>query len=188
MQACNKKKSLFFALCIQVILHATPNLVHATTRVYFAPDDQPREHLINYIKKAKTRIYAAIYMFTDNKIAQALIEKKKEKLDIQIIFDPCSVDSEWGKIKLLTKQKIRTYAFKPQKHAFFKTYSLMHNKFAIIDNKVWTGSFNWTVSANTRNQENVIVTSSKSVCEKFVQHFAKLKKRCRRYKLVKKKK
>ena len=54
----------------------------------------------------------------------------------------------------------------------------MHNKFAIIDDKVWTGSFNWTISANRKNQENVVYNDEKDVYEKFLEQFEKLKQRC----------
>ena len=30
----------------------------------------------------------------------------------------------------------------------------MHNKFVLLDNQIWTGSYNWTVSAKKRNKEN----------------------------------
>ena len=37
-------------------------------------------------------------------------------------------------------------------------YAIMHNKFLVIDDKhVQTGSFNYTMSAQQRNAENVIV-------------------------------
>ena len=51
----------------------------------------------------------------------------------------------------------------------------MHNKFAIFDDKtVFTGSFNWTVSANARNQENVIVMEDADVCKIYETYFEKL--------------
>jgi phosphatidylserine/phosphatidylglycerophosphate/cardiolipin synthase-like enzyme len=54
----------------------------------------------------------------------------------------------------------------------------MHNKFALLDNKTWTGSFNWTWSANIKNQENVIFTDELEVCKKYEKYFEILKKRC----------
>jgi phosphatidylserine/phosphatidylglycerophosphate/cardiolipin synthase-like enzyme len=52
---------------------------------------------------------------------------------------------------------------------------LMHNKYAIIDHQVWTGSFNWTVSADTKNQENVVLISGEQeVVQKFLHNFEAL--------------
>lgn len=57
----------------------------------------------------------------------------------------------------------------------YRAKPIMHNKFAIIDDVVWTGSFNWTVSANTRNNENVIVLSGeKEALSKFLANFNEL--------------
>ena len=54
----------------------------------------------------------------------------------------------------------------------------MHNKFAILDQKVWTGSFNWTISANKRNQENVVLLDEVDVCKKYEKRFEYFKKEC----------
>ena len=48
------------------------------------------------------------------------------------------------------------------KHGFEIRYhlgfGLMHNKFAIIDGKsLVTGSFNWTLTAEERNEENLLI-------------------------------
>ena len=54
----------------------------------------------------------------------------------------------------------------------------MHNKFIIIDNKkLWTGSFNWTNSADTSNQENIIITDDSEVIERYKEQFEILKLR-----------
>jgi phosphatidylserine/phosphatidylglycerophosphate/cardiolipin synthase-like enzyme len=164
-----------------VLLHFS--LLHGKISVYFAPDDKPQKHLINYIDKAQSRIYGAIYMFTDKKIAQALINAKKRKVDVQIICDPVSFDSKYGKMKMLVQKNIKSFVFVPGKKRSSRFYGpLMHNKFAIIDNKVWTGSYNWTVSANKNHQENAICTDAKSLCEKYLEQFRILKTRCKRFK------
>ena len=51
----------------------------------------------------------------------------------------------------------------------------MHNKFAIIDNRLLlTGSYNWTFSANNRNDENLIVIDDPEIIEIFQNQFANL--------------
>jgi phosphatidylserine/phosphatidylglycerophosphate/cardiolipin synthase-like enzyme len=179
MQA-ERKIQFFYSLFFLLTTSFSHQPLLGRVSVYFAPDDQPRRHLIGYIKRAKKQIYAAVYMLTDKKIVDALIEAKKRNVDVQIITDITSVDSEYGKAKMLAKNKVKTYVFKTKTPATsFRRNPLMHNKFAVIDKNVWTGSFNWTVSANTKNQENVICTNAKSVREKFLAYFKKLKKRCR---------
>jgi phosphatidylserine/phosphatidylglycerophosphate/cardiolipin synthase-like enzyme len=51
----------------------------------------------------------------------------------------------------------------------------MHNKFAIIDNRLLlTGSYNWTFSANNRNDENLMVIDDLEIIEIFQNQFINL--------------
>ena len=52
---------------------------------------------------------------------------------------------------------------------------LMHNKFAVIDGRtVLTGSFNWTITADTKNDENLLVITDKELAQKYVKQFNRL--------------
>ena len=52
---------------------------------------------------------------------------------------------------------------------------LMHNKVMIIDGKiVLTGSFNWSVSAEKKNNENLIVIRSLYVARVYEEEFDKI--------------
>ncbi len=49
---------------------------------------------------------------------------------------------------------------------------LMHTTFAVIDGgEVLTGSFNWTASAEKRNEENLLVATDKELSEKYSDRF-----------------
>ena len=51
----------------------------------------------------------------------------------------------------------------------------MHNKFAIIDNRILlTGSYNWTFSANNRNDENLMAIDDLEIIEIFQNQFVNL--------------
>jgi phosphatidylserine/phosphatidylglycerophosphate/cardiolipin synthase-like enzyme len=51
----------------------------------------------------------------------------------------------------------------------------MHHKFAIIDNRILlTGSYNWTFSANHRNDENLMVIDDPEIIEIFQNQFINL--------------
>ncbi len=53
--------------------------------------------------------------------------------------------------------------------------SHMHNKYAIIDNKILvTGSFNWTWQAVKSNQENLIIVEKEDLVKKYKDSFEKL--------------
>jgi len=48
----------------------------------------------------------------------------------------------------------------------------MHNKFAIIDGKeLITGSFNWTQTAQERNEENMLIIHDQDTIDQYSQRF-----------------
>lgn len=151
------------------------------SEVFFSPDDSPTKRLIELINSTQKRIYAAVYMLTDKQIAEALVKAKNRGVRVKVIVDKASADYEYGKAKLLRDSGIEMYVFAAESKNK-KFGALMHNKFAILDDKLWTGSFNWTKNANQQNQENVILTTNKKVCKRFEEHFEVLKKRCQAYK------
>ena len=52
----------------------------------------------------------------------------------------------------------------------------MHNKFCVIDNqKVLTGSYNWTTNAEARNDENVLVATDNATATNYSVEFRSLK-------------
>lgn len=172
-----RKQFIKRLLAFSLVFFAFWGFLQAHSEAYFSPDDHPADRLINLINGAKRKIYGAVYMFTDASIAEALIKAKKRGVDVKIIVDNVTMDYEYGKGDLLQENGIEVYVFTVQgKKSQFGT-PLMHNKFALLDNQVWTGSFNWTKNANQKNQENVIVTTNKKVYAKFEKQFEILKGR-----------
>lgn len=52
----------------------------------------------------------------------------------------------------------------------------MHNKFCVIDNqKVLTGSYNWITNAESKNDENVLITIDNDTATKYSIEFRRLK-------------
>ncbi len=155
-----------------------------TSEVLFSPDDHPTNRLLQLINQAQTRIHAAVYMLTDKTITDALIAAKNRGVDVQMILDSSSVDGLSGKGNMLKQHNMNLYVYDNGSRRSGKRFfyaSIMHNKFALIDNHVWTGSFNWTKSANNKNQENVVITDDQIIYKKYEQHFDVIKTRCTHY-------
>ena len=191
--------SLSFSCFLSALILITLPINSKTTQIIpqisaiFTPEEKATKKLTNLINNAKTTIHAALYLLTDKKIAQALIKaNNKPNVQVNIILDPIST-GRYGKADFLTENGVPIHIFEPQTKSFpsssnDKRYSadpIMHNKFAIIDGTIlWTGSFNWTYSANAKNYENVlIITNHKEICQKYEQYFSKiLENRCRKHK------
>ena len=63
----------------------------------------------------------------------------------------------------------------------------MHNKITLCEKNindkplVITGSFNYTVSANVNNQENIVILDDPKLIKQYKKQFEQLKKRSKRY-------
>ena len=121
-------------------------------------------------------IFGAVYMFTDKKIAQALINAKKRGVDVQIVVDQISMMS-YGKGKYLQEQGIPVFVHASENCNPY-TMSLMHHKFFIFGlqkdldcSLVWTGSWNCTVKGSLHNNENVIITDDPDIFTLYCQQF-----------------
>lgn len=106
------------------------------------------DKIINDLDGARVSIHVCIAWFTNQRIADKLIEKYKEGIDVKVIFYDDHTNSKFG----VNIDKI------PYKAVRGTRGGIMHNKYCIIDNqKVITGSYNWSEKAENKNDENAAV-------------------------------
>lgn len=168
-------KILVIPLLILTVLH---HEFETKSIALFSPHDKPESRLIGLINRTKKSISAAVYHITSKLVADALIAAHKRGVAIELVTDISAIDSPAEKIDTLKNVGIDVLVFKPH-NARSRYRPLMHNKFALFDEQwLWTGSFNWTRAAALSNHENVILTSNKTICQKYKNHFETLKKEC----------
>ena len=126
------------------------------------------EELIKAINNAKSRIFIAIYSITHMDISSAIADISK-RVEVKIV-----VDSKELMRNSFSRSIICQLVNKGVLVRVFNLWQkgLMHNKYAIIDDDFWTGSFNFTNGAQEVNQENaVIIKGSKKVIKKAEENF-----------------
>ena len=132
---------------------------------YFCPEDNCASHLVDLLKNAKSSIYFMTFSFTSESIADALIGK--DSLDIKGVFD-----SQQSSLKFSQFKRLKEFGINVKKDT--SKYK-MHHKVFIIDNEtVATGSFNPTLSADTKNDENLLVIHDKNIANAFSEDFDRL--------------
>ena len=139
--------------------------------LYFSPSDNTNTHIINAINTANTDLYFAMYTFTYNADATAIMNRKNAGVYVAGIDDAFS-DS-------YTPYNTFTAGLGSNFISYHGT-GLYHNKYMIVDpsNKcsdplVETGSHNWSSSANTQNDENAVIIHSDTVANLYYQSFYK---------------
>lgn len=182
------KKSLcavLFSFCL-IINHGTLCTQESRCEAYFSQKDNMAENLVQLIDREQRSIKVAIYTLTHSKIVQALKRAKERGVDVEVIIDPSSITSR-SPIYQLVKYKVPLFVWDPPPTTIGKSgkvkKALMHDKFCIFgEERVWTGSFNFTYSANTVNAENVLVIENSSIARKYLDHFNEVKIRsCRTF-------
>jgi phosphatidylserine/phosphatidylglycerophosphate/cardiolipin synthase-like enzyme len=135
--------------------------------IYFSPEDKIERIIIERIKKAKHTIHFMGFSFTSKKLAEEIIRLNKKGIKIYGIIEKIgsnSKDSQYVKLKLEgTQVKLD------------KNINRMHHKVIIIDESIIiTGSYNFSVSANEKNDENIIILHNKDISKKYIEEFFKL--------------
>lgn len=135
---------------------------------YFSPGDSCRNKIISLINNAKNSIKICVFTISDNKIVQAIIAAHKRGIDIVVISDNDKANDKGSDIDYLSDKGVHVLLDHSSHH--------MHHKFAIFDEKILlNGSFNWTRSATTVNQENILVTGERQLVADYLKQFEYLK-------------
>jgi len=139
----------------------------AKTEIYFSLYDNPQKEIIKNINQAEAFINIAMYIFTDREIALPLVKASERGVKVRLYLDKEQVDYKYSQSRFLVQKGIKT--------RISSNNYIMHHKFAIIDNRLLlTGSYNWTFSANNRNDENLMVIDDPEVIEIFQNQFVDL--------------
>ncbi len=126
----------------------------------FSPQGKCSSYIVRELEQAKKEILVAIYAFTSDELANAIVQARKRGVSIQVVVDrEFDAANARSKGKFLESQKISLRRVAGLKAGTMeKEAGLMHQKFAVIDRRlVLTGSYNWTHSADTLNDENLLL-------------------------------
>jgi len=135
------------------LFEVIPKETSIPPEVYFCPQDDCEEHLINTIKNADT-VHCAFY---DLDLVN-LINVLKEK-NAKLVIDKENTERVNG-LDYVDNENTR---------------GLMHNKFCVIDNKIiTTGSFNPTENGNLKNKNNLIIIHSEYLAKNYEAEFQEL--------------
>ena len=138
---------------------------------YFSPSDGTTAKIVNALNSADVDINVACMIITRSDLANTLISKHINNVDVNIV-----VDNQDPNGTQFYNMETSIGAGKVRK---FEVAGQMHHKFAVVDNfredadpLVITGSHNWTTSAETKNDENTLIIHDANIANQFYQAFA----------------
>ncbi len=136
--------------------------------IYFSPEDDFEQRLLDLIAHAHKEIDFLAFAFTNDNVSDALIAKKEEGVTIKGVID--EKQNSYQK-KSSDYQKLKENGI--DVHLDGNRYTL-HDKIMIIDDTVITGSYNFTQKANDTNNENSIVVHNKAFADRYKTEFQKI--------------
>jgi phosphatidylserine/phosphatidylglycerophosphate/cardiolipin synthase-like enzyme len=140
---------------------------NSVIEAFFSPEDDCVEAIATQLNQAQGSIDIAMYYFTSRPLAWALARAVERGVRVRVCLDEKQRTEKFSKAEFLRRRGIAV--------KFRDGIGLMHNKFCIIDSKVViTGSYNWTASADIRNDENLLIIRSPSVAKKYANYFLRL--------------
>lgn len=139
----------------------------AQARSYFSPGDSCANEIINRIQNARKTIDICVFTISDNNITDAILKAHLNGVNVRVLSDNCKAEDRGSDIYFLAEKGLNVRLDKSPNH--------MHHKFAVFDQAILlNGSFNWTRSASTVNEENITVLYDPSLVASFSDTFESL--------------
>jgi phosphatidylserine/phosphatidylglycerophosphate/cardiolipin synthase-like enzyme len=135
--------------------------------VLFAPEDEAMESLLPLVHRAKESIYFMAFAFTYDDLGQELLNKARRGVDVRGVFESRNASSEHSEIHTLycAGLDVREDG----------NPATMHHKVFVIDGTiVATGSFNFSNSANSKNDENMVLLNNADIAADYQREFERV--------------
>ncbi len=138
-----------------------------TIECYFAPEDGVEREILEEIAEADTGIDFMAFSFTSKPIAEAMAARIQQGVSVRGVFEKRGAGSKYSRDDYLADQGAQVY--------LDQNKYTMHHKVIIIDGKtVITGSYNFSQSAEKKNDENVLILHSSDIARQYAHEFERL--------------
>jgi phosphatidylserine/phosphatidylglycerophosphate/cardiolipin synthase-like enzyme len=136
----------------------------ARSRACFSPGDGCLSTILGELGRTRKSADICVFTITDDRITSAIVAAHQRGAVVRIITDNDKQFDQGSDIERLRGAGVALKVDESEHH--------MHHKFAVLDGAtLLNGSYNWTRSAATFNEENLIVTSDPALVATFSRQF-----------------
>lgn len=148
--------------------HPRFSVAGRTVEVLFSPDDGVARRLVALVENAQESVVFLAFSFTADDIAAALLERAAAGIAVRGVLDAeqakANTGGEW--------QRFRSVGLKVRLDG---SPGQMHHKVMVIDRQIVVlGSYNFSASAEKRNDENVMIVYDAALAGQFIAEFERL--------------
>jgi phosphatidylserine/phosphatidylglycerophosphate/cardiolipin synthase-like enzyme len=134
---------------------------------HFSPGERCRQRIRDLCRQARESVDVCVYTISDDQLSDELIAVHRRGLAVRIISDNEKRFDAGSDIQQLIDSGVPLRIDNSPFH--------MHHKFALFDGRLLlNGSFNWTRSASTSNEENLLVTDDPHLVAEYRREFEML--------------
>lgn len=133
-------------------------------KALFSPGNDIPESLSFLLDQAKEQIDLCVFTISDEKLSGKILHSHRRGVRVRVISDDQKSFDRGSQTYYLHKAGVPVKIDHSRYH--------MHHKFGVIDNRIaFTGSYNWTYTAQEHNQENLVITTNFDIVNQFIGEF-----------------
>ena len=134
---------------------------------YFSPGPDCRVAIEQAMETALDELLICVFTISDDRLSDAIQRAHRNGLTVRVLSDNEKMDDRGNDIERLAASGVNVRIDRSPEH--------MHHKFMVVDGQtVLTGSYNWTRSAETRNEENLVVLDDPILAGRFAEKFERI--------------
>ena len=146
-------------------LDRTPTIApQGIASAHFSPGESCRRKIRELLQQARHSVEICVYTISDDQLSEAILACHQRGIAVRVLSDNDKLYDDGSDIQWLRERGVPLRVDNSPFH--------MHHKFAIFDQRILlNGSFNWTRSATTSNEENLLVTDQPQLVASFRSEF-----------------
>lgn len=134
------------------------------SQAWFSPGDTCLRAIVQQLRAVRRAADLCVFTISDDRITEEVLAAHRRGVAIRVITDN---DKEYDSGSDIGRIRAAGVAV-----ALDQTDAHMHHKFAIFDGlRLLNGSYNWTRSAATYNEENLVLSHEASLVRRFQDEF-----------------
>lgn len=146
------------------------NIEGVTVENYFAPETEISPLIGRLVARAEEEILFMAFSFTDNIIGEALLGRADAGVPVRGVFETTGSDTVYSFYPYMEATELANLDVRRDGNP-----RIMHHKVFIIDREtVLLGSFNFSESANYKNDENIVIVHDPEFAAQFVAEFERV--------------
>lgn len=136
-------------------------------QAYFSPGPDCRIAIEQAMETALSELLICVFTISDDRLSDAIMAAHRSGLTVRVISDNDKMHDRGSDVERLSQAGVNVRIDRSPEH--------MHHKFMVIDGRtVMTGSYNWTRSAESRNEENIIAVDDPLLATTFSEEFERI--------------